>query len=125
MVFNVFEFELFSAVALATDLSTPFPHMSEVVLVLYLDLTLGSRGAAEQHSVESHPRIAVQGLHVQIRTPSRTHEHRGGVGGASDEVLYARLTKDHVALGALEGVHWGDEVVTQTAHEVGLHEIGF
>ena len=41
-----------------------------------------------------------------------------------DEALDARLTEDHVALGTLEGVHRGDQVVAQGAHEVGVHVVG-
>jgi hypothetical protein len=41
-----------------------------------------------------------------------------------DEALDARLTEDHVALGTLEGVHWGDQVVAQGTHEVGVHVVG-
>jgi hypothetical protein len=120
---NVFLLDLLSALTLAGYLSTALLHMSDIVLIPELDLTRRSHGTFEQHLVEHHPSIAVQGLHMQVHTPTGAHEHRGRA--VPHEGLDARLTKDHVALGTLEGGHWGDQLVAQGTQEVRVHVVGF
>ena len=123
MASNVFLFDLLSALTLAGYLSTTFLHMSDIVLVPELDLTRRSLGTFEQYLIEHHPSIAVQGLYMQVHTATGAHEHRSRA--VPHEGLDARLTKDHVALGTLEGVHWGDQLVAQGTQEVGVHVVGF